>query len=256
MTFHISFNRRKERLGLKQAIHHQLIRGLAIVGVGQTLSCISMLSSGSDQFDINILHAIGFSLIFVIPILMLPTWIKAVIGVAIGIASHFLLVAANGPDYQMEDAGAIGIVGWISLMAISIAWGELFFKTKDRIGLWPSEAAGVLALFSGLVASTWIPISLTAGTLSYSLITTGTVSVVFLAVYYLSERLHVKPGFLCHWGNNPLVIYVFHYLLLTVFALLFAEVTVPVFVVTLSVFLAAIHGLVLFMKKRNLVFKI
>ena len=261
LTFYISFNNRIERDDENAAIRHFRIRGLAIYGIGSLLATIQMFSPFTDEMEFNILQAIAISMLVVIPYLMRPFWLKIIVGVLIGIGEHFLLLHINGPEYMLVDARSIGVMGWIGFLFLSLAMGDLFFACRRKNSYQLYWLISGSFLIAGAVLSLWIPVFHSAATLSYNLITIGTISLFFFALFMLTENRNKKRGFLCIWGSNPLLAYTIHFVLLIGIEAFSIETslnhTFPViFTISLIAYFGIIQGLLILVTKKGIIVKI
>lgn len=216
ITFFLSFEKRIEINNNKEVFRHFRMRALAIFGIGSLLMVVELLSPFSEGINVNILQAISLSILVSIPFLKSKSYIKIIIGSVIGLGEHFLLVYINGINYMLKDTRAIGVIGWIGLLLIGLAMGDIFFSCQKKNDYRKYWIYSGLFIVLGAILSIWIPIFHSAATLSYNFITIGVISTVFLAVYQITENKFTKRGFLCIWGSNPLIAFVIHYILLII----------------------------------------
>lgn len=261
LTFYISFNNRIEKDGKKAAIRHLYIRGLAIYGTGSLLAAIEMFSPLNEGIDFNILQAIGLSMLAAIPFLTNSFWLKIVVGVIIGVGEHFLLLQINGPEYMLVDARAIGVIGWIGFLLFGLAMGDLFFKCKIKSQYKAYLITCISILFMGVILSLWIPVYHSAATLSYNMITVGVISLLFISLFFITEKKYLKRGYLCDWGSNPLIIFILHFILLIFIRSLPIVTSLDfdsplIFILLLVIYFGFIQGLVTLLKRKNIIIKI
>lgn len=259
---YISFNKRKERNSKKEAIGHLLVRSFAIYGIGAFLSLLVTLFLGVEGISFNILQGIGIAIILAIPFLTVSTWLKAIVGLVMGIGEHFLLILVEGPEYQFADAGTVGVIGWSALLLFGLVMGDMFFKYRKKAGLWPYALASIGFFVLGIVVSIWIPIVHLNATLSYNMITIGVNSFIFLLLFLVSEKIWKKPGFLCSWGSSPIIVYVVHFvlwLIISVFSVnktWFSDISLTLFIPLIIVYFGIIQSIVMLLQKNNRIIKI
>lgn len=261
LTFYISFYSRLIKDGKKAALRHLHIRALALYGIGSLLSTLEMFSNSDEVMRFNILQAIGLSTLAVIPFLKSSLWVKVTFGILIGIGAHFLLIKINGVEYMLVEARAIGVIGWISFLLLCLAMADLFFKCNSKRKYYLYCVSGVSMILIGGLLSSWIPIYHSAATLSYNLITIGTISILFILMYLMTEQKFRKRVFLCHWGSNPLIIFIVHFLLLILFKVLLNRELINIesiwiFTISSLIYLVIIQGLIIILKRKKAIISI
>ncbi|MDC7219932.1 MAG: heparan-alpha-glucosaminide N-acetyltransferase domain-containing protein [Spirochaetales bacterium] len=214
ITYSLSFNKRVE-VHEKQAVYrHFRMRALYIFLIGTTLMFIEMVAPFSHGFDVNILQAISLAILVSLPFMALKIPGKMIIGFSIGLGEHILLRYLNGSDYMLKETRAMGVIGWVGLLFLGLALGELFFLCREKNSYRPFWLFSIIYILLGLFLSRWIPLFHSAATLSYNLLTTGTVSILFIITYSLTEDKIPQRGFFCVWGSNPLIAFISHFLLI------------------------------------------
>ncbi|MBN1647880.1 MAG: DUF1624 domain-containing protein [Spirochaetales bacterium] len=214
MTFHISFSKRIDADGKKAAYRHFRMRSLSLLAIGTMLSLVELLFPFSDGMDVNILQAISLAILIAIPFFTCRLYVKILTGIVIGIGEHFLLVHLNGADYMVRDARFVGVLGWVGLLFLGLAMGDLFFSCRKKNDFRLYWVFGGAYILSGALLGLRVPVFHSAATLSYNLLTTGIISLLFLTVCLLTENKLKKRGFLCIWGSNPLPAFIAHFLLI------------------------------------------
>ncbi len=72
----------------------------------------------------------------------------------------------------------------------------------------------------GLILAFLVPISKDRASASYVILSLGLSGLMFILFHWLADKQGWRLPILTDWGRNPLLLYLLHYLLLAVFALL------------------------------------
>lgn len=208
LTYGPSFHRRAEN-GLPGAYRHFLVRYLALVGIG------AILASGGTQVagepaDWGVLQALGVAGLICVPFIRLGTAVRFTIGAALLVGYQVLLDAtALDAVTASVQGGLAGGISWGALLILSTAVADVWRRGTPAMlvccgALW---VVAVLTLFV-------VPISKTRVSLSYMLISLAVGALGFLLVDLLSRASAARAGLFAWWGENALVLYLLHLVLL------------------------------------------
>jgi predicted acyltransferase len=197
------------------ATEHLITRALALIGIGAILSAGSTVVAGAPAAW-GVLQALGAATLLCLPVVTLGPVPRALVGVALLAAYQVLLTIGFIDVAPAGDHG--GFAG-------SMAWGAMLIIATVLADGWRAGRARYLALCGGLallatasVALT--PISKLRVTASYVLIAVLIVAVVVLLADLASRRAPDRAGPLAWWGENPLVLYLAHLILVGAMQLL------------------------------------
>ncbi|HMN59436.1 MAG TPA: hypothetical protein PJ988_03690, partial [Anaerolinea sp.] len=157
------------------------------------------------------LQAIGAAGLLTLAIIRLPTWARAVAGLALLALYQFLL-----DRFWLESVlayphdGPQGALGWTAMLILATTLADLFHTPQGGKARLLAGATALLLL--GIVLSAWLPVSKNRVSATYVLVSLGASALLFLAFDLLAARLRL--GLLTAWGKNPLLLYVAHLLLL------------------------------------------
>ncbi len=255
LTYLPSYRRRVERDGRARTWGHFLRRWLALIGIGAIISAGEVLvGENTTQISWGVLQALGVAGIVTLLCLELPPIWRAVVGVAL-LAIYQVLLDAFWLNTVLhsEHGGILGALDWSALMVLCTAVCEPWQrKTSEE---WRVALPSAVALAAGLALSLIAPISKNRVSASYILVSLGASGLLFALFVVLAQRLKMRAGFLSWWGQNPLLLYVMHYLLLALFVLpdvpwWLAEAPLGL-VIGQCVFLLAVLGLIAWLLARS-----
>jgi predicted acyltransferase len=219
LTYRLSMRRRIANAGPGRAFAHFFERFMALLGMGSLAATGgAWLGFEPDQVGWGVLQAIGIAGLLALPLVRMPTWARLGVGLSL-LALYQLLLDRYWLDVVTHWAhgGIHGSLGWAAMLILGTVLGDLFHGRPNSQKLYPW--ASVLTLVIGIALSVWIPVSKNRISASYVLISLGVSGVLFLGLWLLNDRLRVRLPLLSAWGQNPLLLYLLHYLLLGAFAL-------------------------------------
>ena len=214
LTFGLSARRRVERNGMSATIRHFLRRFLALMGLGAILSAAeSMLGLNTSGVDWSVLQSIGGAGLITLTVIFLPTKVRLGFGIGLLIVYQFLL-DGFWLDWVLRSphGGLAGTLSWSAMLVLATVFGDLFQDEAHR-KYFPLVA--LLSLAAGLSLVWIVPVSKNRVSASYDLITLGISGLIF-SVFFLT-KFHLRP--LSAWGQNPILLYNLHYLLIGIFVL-------------------------------------
>jgi len=206
-TYLMSFNKRAARDGKGNAYFHFVSRYLAIMGLGALFGVFSAEWTGDTMW--STLQTIGLAGLLTLLVIRFPWGVRAAAGVAV-LAGYQALYHFAPDLFVGEMRVFLEAFTMAAALMISTAMVELFRK-----GLKPFLiGTGVLSL------AAFGPLLLPGAYLTkqnqitFNLICLSIACVVYLVCDMLSKRIRpAKPGLLCWWGENPMLLYIFHLML-------------------------------------------
>lgn len=213
LNYRPSFLRRRARDGLRTTYAHFLLRYLALIGIGTILSAGGAVVGQGTPW--GVLQALGEAGLICLLVIRLPVWGRFVAGAGLLVVYEIVL------DRWALDAvlGTVhgGIVGGLS-------WGALLILATAMADLWrrgiPAFSIGIGAVTVIAAASVLlVPVSKNRVSLSYVLVTLAIAAIAFLLTDLGARLVPARAGYLAWWGENPLVLYLLHLLVLAVFVL-------------------------------------
>ncbi len=234
LTFAASVTKRAARDGAFKAAEHVIKRAFALIGIGM------MFSIGEHSFGFansivvwGVLQAIGVAIILSFPFLFMPVFIRLSLAlILLGAYQWALDTYWLSTVLHSSHAGLPGSLSWALLLVLSTVFGDILRKSKS---FWTVSAA-LLAI--GIAAAFFFPISKHRMSLSFVLITVSSGAIVFGGMRMLFKQKFDVPA-LRIVGTNPLVLYMTHLLLLSVFLV----PSVPWWHTDPPLWLAAVQGL-------------
>jgi len=205
-TYAMSFNKRAA-VNKGDAYFHFVSRYFAIMGIGALFGVFNAAWTGDTVW--GTLHNIGLAGLMTLLVIRLPWWARAGAGVLVLGALQLTYRLAPGLFVGEINAVFEGVAGAAALM-LSTAMIDLYNK-----GLKPfliGAGAVTLAAFGPLL----LPgIYITKqNQVMFILICVSAASAVYLAFGLLSKKIRpTQPGLLCWWGENPMLLYIFHLML-------------------------------------------
>ncbi len=214
LTYGMSFHSRLKRDGAFATYTHFLVRYLAVIGLGAIISAgETALGENPSGIDWGVLQAIGMAGLLTLVVIRLPSAWRWAIGVAIlvvyqFILDHFLLSLT----VRSPHGGLFGSLDWAAMMILGTALADLFHSQGKAKKYFPWASLGVLLV--GVASAFLLPVSKHRVSASYVLISLGISALLFLTFHWLTEHFKWRGRFLVVWGQNPLVLYFLHYILI------------------------------------------
>ncbi|GAA4378334.1 heparan-alpha-glucosaminide N-acetyltransferase domain-containing protein [Agromyces bauzanensis] len=249
-----SFVRRMPR-GTANAYVHVLLRYLALIGIGAILA--GGATATGTPTDWGVLQALGVAGLVCLAFIRLPTSARFAIGIVMLAAYQVVLDASMLPLVLASTQGGLfGAVSWAALLVLSTAVADVW-----RVGVRPYAVCCAALSVAAALAAVLVPVSKHRVSLSYVLISLAIAAVVFLAVDLTARFVADRPGYLCWWGENPLVLYLLHLVILAavVFpdaAWWYAEAPIWLAVLQLSGILAVLSSVAWWLHRRRLAIRL
>lgn len=230
LNYGTSFARRRTS-GLGAAYRYFGLRYLAIIGIGAIIAAGA--NAVGQPTDWGVLQAIGVAGLITLLVIRFPTWARFLVG-ALLLAAYQWLLDAFMLDTVLGSVhgGLFGSLSWAALLILSTAVADVWRRGQLRYLI-------CIALLIGAAALTvvFVPVSKNRVSLSFILITLALSAVVFLATEALSRITPQRAGLLCWWGENALLLYVLHLVVLGIFVsppISWWYVAAPVWLATLQ----------------------
>jgi len=203
-TYRMSFLRRAEK-GKGAAYSHFAGRYFAIVGVG------TIFSAGGIAGSWGVLQAIGAAGLLTLLAIKLPAIARAAIGCGVLLAFQLacnLFPALGGMVFEGDHGGFIGAVSWGAMLILSTAVFD-FYNRGVKPFLLGTGALSILAAGALLLA----PASKHRVSASYVLTSVFVCALLYFATDLISKRLPFRSDPVIWWGENPLLLYILHLML-------------------------------------------
>ena len=229
LNFKSSFYRRLENKGRKQAYLKFIFRYLIFIGLGLVLN-IGTTASGELVIQWGTLQVLGTSSLIALPFIELKNrWKLMFAFILLTIHQLILETPFKIIIYDGAEGGFFGALSWGAMMILStiISDGIKQFKenkTKKSIQIF--SYWGVSLTILGLILQAFslfninFFISRQYMTVSYSVISIGISSLVFLGIFYIFEIFgHSHPVFqkekiVSILGKNALILFIIHLVLI------------------------------------------
>jgi predicted acyltransferase len=256
LTFPGSARRRLARDGGRRMVEHVVGRALAMVGLGTLFSIGEWkFGLGGGGMPWGTLQSIGVAIILALPTLFLPVASRLALAIT-GLAAYQWALDSFwlAEVVAASNAGLQGSLSWALLLVISTVFADLYAAKRTRWYL----LAAVLMLAAGIAAARWIPVSKRRMSLSFVLIVTAASAIVFL-VFDLARGCFGALGrLLATWGENPLALYIAHFVLLAMFlvpAVPWWHVEAPLWLIAIqgAAFVAVLHAFASWLRRRSVI---
>ena len=236
LTFGLSARRRVERDGMSATIGHFVRRFLALMGLGAILSATeSMLGLNTSGVDWSVLQSLGGAGLVTLTVIFLPTKIRLGLGLSL-LALYQILLNTFWLDWVLRSphGGLAGTLSWSAMLVLATVYGDLFQDEARRKHV---PLAALLSLLVGIALIWIVPVSKNRVSASYDLVTLGICGLIFSAFFIANLRLKLLSA----WGQNPILLYNLHYLLIGLFVL----PGIPLWHVQAPLWLAGLQALAL-----------
>jgi predicted acyltransferase len=219
LTYRPSYLRRAGQ-GTAAAIAHLLTRALALIGIGAILSAGGTVVAGMPS-QWGVLQALGGAMLLAAPFVRFGPVVRGVAG-AVLLAAYQVLSSTGvvPPASPTDHGGFAGTLSWGAMLLLATVLAVAWRAGRGRY----LATCGILAVLAA-ASIVLVPVSKVRVTASYVLVALLIAAVAYLLVVLVSRVVAERPGPLAWWGENPLVLYLSHLLLLGVLLLLPAEAT-------------------------------
>jgi predicted acyltransferase len=214
LTYGSSFKRRLVREGPTATYQHFFTRFAALVGLGAIFSAGEIwIGENTSGVNWGVLQAIGAAGLITLPLLQLQTKWRVASGLVLLCGYQVLLDHFWLPKILNSPHGGLGgSLGWAAMLILATALADLY-NNQER-GRKSFFVASLLTLAIGTALTVWVPISKNRVSASYVLVSLGVSSILFIIFHWIIDQWHLKLTLLSMWGQNSLLLYVLHLLLL------------------------------------------
>jgi len=205
-TYAMSFNRRAAAGSKKDAYFHFVSRYLAIMGLGALFGVFNAAWTGDTVW--GTLHNIGLAGLMTLLVIRLPAWARALAGLAVLAANQLLFHFAPG-QFTGEIGAVLEGLSMAAALMLSTVMVELFNKGMKPflIGTGVLSLAAWVPILAGIVPFT------KRNMISFILASVSVACVLYLIAELASKALPKRPGLICWWGENPMLLYILHLML-------------------------------------------
>ncbi|OGQ24108.1 MAG: hypothetical protein A2138_05020 [Deltaproteobacteria bacterium RBG_16_71_12] len=249
LTFGASVRRRLTVQGVQRTVEHVLKRALALVGLGLLFTIGEQGFGFSHGQPWGTLQAIGVAIALTLPALFLAPLLR--LGVALLLVAGYQAMLGHGwleAVLAASHAGIQGSLSWTALLLFATVFADLRESRARFLVL------ALVLLAAGVALAWWFPVSKHRMSISFDFIVAAGAALAFLLVeVWVAARGPVRA--LVTWGNNPLVLYVTHLVLLSVFLVPAVpwwhfEASLPQALVQGVAFAAVLHLWARFLERR------
>jgi len=206
-TYAMSFRKRLARDGKKDAYFHFVSRYFAMMGIGALFGVFNAAWTGDTMW--GTLQTIGLAGLLTLLLIQLPWWARAAAGLLALVGWQLLYRFANGL-FAGETGALLESLTAAAALMLSTAMIDLFHKGPRPFliasGVLSLAAFGPLLLPGQYIAK--------GNQITYILVCVAIACWVYLSFGLLSKKIRpTTPGLLCWWGENPMLLYIFHLML-------------------------------------------
>jgi predicted acyltransferase len=196
-----------------KAYRHFLVKYLILFALGTLITLGAAWTNRPTGW--GVLESLGVAGMINLAFVLLPTWIRFVLGLLIlSFYQYFLDKYFLQTVLTTGHGGLYGAISWSALLLLATVIAELLKKGRNTYLL---TILGLLALTVISVIIT--PISKNRVSASYILLSLTITTVVYLLIKFLSKDENKHPGVFTWWGKHALGLYLTHLIILGVFAL-------------------------------------
>ncbi len=213
LTAGLSWKRRRQTVGTRQAAAHMALRCLSLIGIGAIITAGQAMVPDPDKIlSWGVLQALGAAGLILLPALLLPPWLRLAAG--LGLLTVYQLVLDRfylAIVLKSAHNGLFGSLSWAAFLLIASGLADHIHQTETaRNKNLLLILLGSSALAAGLVLGQWIPISKLRASASYMLVCLGICLLTFLVFQLLFTRWPDLAGWMRRVGRNPLLLYLVH----------------------------------------------
>jgi predicted acyltransferase len=259
LTYGLSFRRRIQRDGAWNTYQHFLVRYLALLGLGYIITLVWQLS-GIEPPTVNwgLLQALGAAGIIALPFIALPPLWRGLVGLGLlGIYQILLDQSWLASVIAAPHNGPWGALSWGAMLILATVAGDFYYEWNQKPRNFWLLSGGLTA--AGLVLSIITPLSKHRASASYVLLSIGLSGLIFAAFDWLDRVKGVELPVLTAWGKNALLLYLFHYVIIGIYALppipgWYVEAPVWLVLVQIAVLLGVLSWVGVYLDRKKLYF--
>jgi predicted acyltransferase len=261
LTYGLSMRRRASRDGWVKTIEHSFCRFTAILGIGSLMIAVG-LAYLDDPCILNwgVLQSIGVAGLITLLVIRLPPLWRLGVGAAL-LGGYQVLLDRYWTEITVGSphGGIQGAIAWGAMLILSTVLADLFHDEVRGRRVYPWVSLAVLILGVGLAFLT--PVSKHRVSSSYVIITLGASALLYWGFFLLADRLPWRVPFLSAWGQNPLLLYVLHYVGIGLFYLpgvpaIYTEASLWVVGLELLILVGALSWIAWWLQRRGYIFSL
>ncbi|QGF24607.1 heparan-alpha-glucosaminide N-acetyltransferase domain-containing protein [Raineyella fluvialis] len=189
-------------------------RGLMLLGLGALISGGQALTASPGPLELSwgVLQAIGAATLLLLPVVMMPWWVRLATGIGClvlyqTLLDRYFLAAVLGISFD----SILGSISWGGFLMIGSVVGELWQRASG-----PLRRTQVLALAGATAAllafglAGWVPVSKNRASLTYELLALGLCLLIFTPIAAALDDHPTRWGWLQSPGRHPLPLYCAH----------------------------------------------
>ena len=252
LTYGLSAERRIARTGRRETVAHLVRRYLAILGIGAIITGVQDYSGLFGGAGWGVLQAIGMAGLLALPTVFWPPAVKLGAGLSILTAYQYLLDRYwVSRVLQLSHGGLPGSLAWGAMLVLSMGLADLYHEGRSGLRLlWGVVACAALGLGLSLLS----PISKNRVSAAYVLVSVAIGGALYLGFHWALVRRRL--ALLVAWGQNPLLLYVLHMVLLGAFVLppnlgWYAMAGWPLIAVQLSLLMGALSAVAWYLYRKG-----
>ncbi len=264
LTFGLSFRKRAARDGYWRTYEHFISRNLALIGLGFLLTLGGDLTGVyGSTVNWGLLQALGAAGLITLVVIRLPLPWRAAAGLGLLAVYQILLDRVWLADViAAPHNGPWGALSWGAMLTLATVLADLYFgdvsvvrdaERARRAYPWVSLAT----LGAGLALAFVVPISKHRASASFVLVSLGLSALIFYGFHLLNARTELRLPILGAWGENALLLYLLHGVVIGLFALppypgWYAEASWPLIIAQAAALLGILSAIGLYLDRRKL----
>jgi predicted acyltransferase len=252
-----SLSKRVARDGTLAAVTHFLKRFLSLIALGYLINLAAQwLGVETLAFNWGVLQALGFAGIICLPLVRLPWPAKAAVS-CVGLALYQFLSSRFLGDaiLSLPHGGVPGAFSWACMLLLGSAAMDCVQRARRKVpalAFWGSALAAL-----GVAISFLVPISKNRVSASYVLLSLGSGLLLYLCFHLVCDFRGKRLPLLGSWGRNPLLFYLLHYVLFSIWVLpglpwWYSGASLPLALGELVLILALLSLAAVFLDKRGI----
>lgn len=214
LTYKTSFEKRIQKYEAFKTYMHFIKRYLVLVGIGAILTAGEAVFMDTPS-NWGVLQAIGIAGLITLIFIRFNIYIRMISGFILLIIyqivlNKFLLATVLNSSH----GGLFGSISWAAMMIISTVAAEIFYRKK-----WQYLVFVITLTILSVVSIFLVPVSKNRVSISYVLVSITISALFFWFLDFISNHIKNHRGPVIWWGQNPIVLYMLHLILLGFFAL-------------------------------------
>lgn len=213
LTYRNSYLKRKALFGQKKAVFHMILRYFYLFLIGVIGVCVAKAHFTTEW---GVLQAIGCCGLIALPFIEFKFWTRLSIALVLLVSYQYLLFPnIHNTISDAKHGGLYGTIAWASLLLLATSAGDLLKPNNNKTSMKNLFLYGLSFSSLGIIWQWMIPISKIEVNMTYILVSTGISCLTFIFFFFIYEILKVKVSILQILGKNALIIYLVHYILVS-----------------------------------------